>query len=171
MHVTGPWSTSEIDAFLLETRVPVRLGCRTPAGHPWMLSLWYAWGDGDAVDEAGDAEPSPADDGPREVLCATSANADVVEFLRNEPEVSFEISTNELPYRGVRGRGTAEIEPDTDLRLLRFLLERYVGGADNDLAEHLLSPDREEVRIRVTPERLHSWDFSARMADVTPADE
>jgi nitroimidazol reductase NimA-like FMN-containing flavoprotein (pyridoxamine 5'-phosphate oxidase superfamily) len=173
MRVTGPWSRSRLDDFLLETQFPVRLGCRTPGGHPWMLSLWYAWGDGDAIDDAaGDSTAVDADaDDSREILCATSADADVVTFLRNDPEISFEISTNEMPYRGVRGRGVADIETDTDKRLLRSLFDRYLGGTDNELATHLLSPDREEVRIRVTPKRLHSWDFSSRMADVTPAEE
>ncbi|MFB6251353.1 MAG: pyridoxamine 5'-phosphate oxidase family protein [Halobellus sp.] len=173
MHVTGPWSRSTLDEFLLERRIPVRLGCRTPGGHPWLVSLWYAWGDGDAIDDAeGDIVSfSDADTGDSpEIMCATSADADLVEFLRSDPEISFEVSTNEMPYRGVRGRGVADLEADTDERLLRSLFERYLGGTDNELASHLLSPGREEIRIRVTPKRLHTWDFSGRMSDVAPAE-
>jgi len=175
MHVTGAWSRAEIDAFLADARVPVRLGCRTPGGTPWMLSLWYAWADGDAIDDA-DWSLSAAPDGTdtdrsREILCATSAHADVVTFLRHDPEVSFEVSTNDYPYRGVRGRGMASVEADTEKRLLRALFERYLGATDNALGERLLAPDREEVRIRLSPERLHSWDFTEQMADVASADE
>ncbi|WP_435183163.1 pyridoxamine 5'-phosphate oxidase family protein [Halobellus sp. EA9] len=168
MHVSGAWSRPGIDEFLTAARVPVRLGCRTPGGTPWMLSLWYVWADGDAVDDEGwsPAEGLDDADAAREILCATSADADVLDFLRHEPEVSFEVSTNDYPYRGVRGRGTASIEPDTEKRLLRALFERYLGGTDNELGNRLLGPGREEVRIRVSPERLHSWDFSERMADV-----
>jgi len=164
MHVTGAWSAAEAGEFLTTTRVPVRLACHTPKGHLWMLSLWYLWTGGDApADIAGCRSESP------ELCCATSANADVVEYLRHDDAVAFEISTNHPPYRGVRGRGTATVESDEDKALLTHLLERYLGGTDNDLAGRLLAPEREEVRIRIAPERLHSWDFSERMRDVSTA--
>ncbi|SFR51411.1 pyridoxamine 5'-phosphate oxidase family protein [Halogeometricum limi] len=154
MKRTGPWSAADANEFLRESTVPVRLACRTPKDDLWMLSLWYVWVDGDA-------------DGERpELCCATGANADVVRFLRANDDVAFEVSTNDPPYRGVRGRGTATIEPDDEKALLRTLLERYLGGTDNELGGFLLSDDREEVRIRITPTRLHSWDYSERMRDV-----
>jgi len=81
--------------------------------------------------------------------------------------VAFEISENEPPYRGVRGAGTAAIVSDDDKALLTELLERYLGGTDNALAAGLLSADREEVRIHITPEKLFSWDFTERMADIS----
>lgn len=157
MKRTGPWSASEAAAYLRETTVPVRLSCRTPDDHPWMLSLWYEW-----VERP---------DGTPELRCATGADADVVRYLRGDPEVAFEVSENDPPYCGVRGRGTATIEPDEDKTLLRSLLERYLGGTDNELGTKLLSADREEVRIRVTPERLHTWDFTERMRDVGERDD
>jgi nitroimidazol reductase NimA-like FMN-containing flavoprotein (pyridoxamine 5'-phosphate oxidase superfamily) len=146
VRVTGVWSWSEAESFLAETVVPIRLSCRTPAGGLWMLSLWYL---------------------PREesLWCATSADADVVEYLRADGDVAFEVSTNDPPYRGVRGAGTATIEPDEGKELLHALFERYLGGTDNSLADRLLDEDREEVRIRIDPERCYTWDFSDRMRD------
>ena len=184
MKVTGAWSAAEAGAFLDATRVPVRLGCHTPSGHLWMLSLWFTWveageraaagdgtDDGAATAAADSATETPDDTAATpELRCPTSADAAVVEYLRNDPEVAFEVSTNDPPYKGVRGRGTASIEPDVDKTLLRSLFERYLGGTDNDLGAFLLDPDREEVRIRIAPERLHSWDFTERMADVSVVD-
>jgi nitroimidazol reductase NimA-like FMN-containing flavoprotein (pyridoxamine 5'-phosphate oxidase superfamily) len=145
MNLTGAWDRAGVDDFLT-TAIPVRLSCRTPAGHLWMLSLWYLWEDGS-------------------LWCATGADADVVRYLRADDEVAFEVSTNDPPYRGVRGRGHATIEPDDEKAMLRRLLTRYLGGTDSPLAERLLDPAREEVRIRVDPVRLHSWDYSRRMSD------
>jgi nitroimidazol reductase NimA-like FMN-containing flavoprotein (pyridoxamine 5'-phosphate oxidase superfamily) len=143
MKLTGAWDRAGVDEFLTTT-VPLRLSCRTPAGHLWMLSLWYLWED-DAL------------------WCATGADADVVRYLRADDAVAFEVSTNDPPYRGVRGRGTATLDADAEKRLLRRLLRRYLGGTDSDLARRLLAPEREEVRIRIDPVRLHSWDYSGRM--------
>jgi nitroimidazol reductase NimA-like FMN-containing flavoprotein (pyridoxamine 5'-phosphate oxidase superfamily) len=146
VEFSGVWSPEEVDEFLTETTVPIRIACRTPRDDLWMLSLWYEYDDG-------------------EFRCATSANADIVDFLQSTAEVAFEVSTNDVPYRGVRGRGTASLGPDHDKEQLRTLLERYLGGTDSSLAQSLLSPDREEVRIRITPDKLYSWDFSERMND------
>jgi hypothetical protein len=159
MHVTGQWSLSEAGAFLRETTVPVRLACRTPADDLWMLSLWYEW------TETEDGEGTERPEGPL-LRCATGANADVVRFLRRNDGVAFEVSTNDPPYRGVRGRGTATVVPDENKALLRSLFERYLGDTDNELGDRLLSPDRDEVRILVEPTRLHTWDFSGRMPSV-----
>jgi nitroimidazol reductase NimA-like FMN-containing flavoprotein (pyridoxamine 5'-phosphate oxidase superfamily) len=142
--VTGAWSRAEAAAFLEAQTVPLRLGCRRPSGDLWMLSLWYRYRDGSFE-------------------CATAADADVVAYLDHDAPVSFEVSTNEPPYRGVRGNGTATVTPDEDKTVLRALLARYLGGTDSDLAERLLSPSRREVTVRISPDRLHSWDYSDRM--------
>jgi len=145
MELTGPWDRSQVDSFLADAAIPVRVGCRTPADDPWIVSLWFSW------------------DGA--VHCATGADADLVAFLAADDHVSFEMSTNDPPYKGVRGRGTAHVRPDTDKQLLRSLLTRYLGGTDSALAKRLLTPEREEVHIRIDPERVHSWDYESRMAD------
>ena len=144
---TGAWPEAEAERYLAEATVPIRLACRTPSGGLWMLSLWYRYDDG-------------------AFHCATGANADVVEYLRADPGVAFEISDNEPPYRGVRGSGTVTIEPDDDKVLLETLLTRYLGGTDNELATGLLAADRREVHIRIEPRKCYTWDFSERMADI-----
>lgn len=147
MRVTGVWSLTAAIDFLEETRVPVRLACRTSGQTLWMVSLWYRYSDG-------------------RLQCATASTADIVRYLEDDPHVAFEVSTNRPPYRGVRGNGTASLRPDRDRTLLRALLDRYLGGTDSTLAETLLDPDREETAIDIEPDRLYTWDFSDRMADV-----
>ncbi len=143
MKLTGPWDRDRVDEFLEEARIPVRVGCRTPADDPWIVSLWFAW------------------DGA--VHCATGAHADIVDFLEHDARVSFDVSTNDPPYRGVRGRGTATISPDEEKTQLRALFEKYLDGTDNGLGRRLLRPEREEVHVRIDPDRIHTWDFTGRM--------
>lgn len=148
MRVTGDWSRKAAESFLTSEagRVPIRLACHTSDDRLWMLSLWYRWRDG-GFD------------------CATSASARLVSYLEYDDRVAFEASVNDPPYKGVRGNGTATVAPDEDKQLIRALLERYLGGTDSTLAERLLSPEREEVHIRVEPAHLYTWDFSDRMPD------
>lgn len=142
----GAWDEREVAAFL-DTPRPLRLSVRRPDGSPWIVTLWYRY-----------------DDGVFE--CATSANADVVRYLRAEADVAFDVSTNDPPYRGVRGNGTASVDTDADQSLLRALVARYLGGTDSTLAERLLAEGREEARIVIRPARVYSWDYTDRM----PAD-
>jgi hypothetical protein len=145
--VSGDWTAAQTEAYLTERRIPIRLACRTPNGGLWMLSLWYLLRDG-------------------ALHCATGASADVVRYLRADPGVAFEVSDNEPPYCGVRGAGQVTLEPDADKELLRELMERYLGGTDHSLGQRLLQPEREEVHLRIEPERAYTWDFGERMADV-----
>ena len=146
MEIRGPLSRTEIDRFLETTTVPLRLSCHRPDGSLWMLSLWYRYRDG-------------------RLECATAADADVVAFLEADPHVAFEISTNEPPYRGVRGNGTATITPDPEKDVLSALLDRYLETTDTPLGRRLLAPDREEVRLEIDPDVVYGWDYSDRMAD------
>lgn len=147
----GAWSADEVEAFLRRTTVPIRIATHRPDESLWLVALWYRYRDGSFE-------------------CATWANADVVRYLRNDAGVAFEVSTNDPPYRGVRGNGTASLAPDEGKAVLRDLVERYLGGTDSDLAEWLLNDDREEVRIRVQPREVYSWDYSERMGDTTEED-
>ena len=144
MDIRGSLSADEIESLLEAETIPMRLATRTPADRPWMLSLWFEYVGG-------------------RLLGATSATADVVAHLEHDPEVAFEISTNEVPYRGVRGRGTAAVEPDPEKAQLRSLLWRYLDGTDSPLAQRLLADDRDEVRIAIEPDVVYGWDFTDRM--------
>lgn len=84
-------------------------------------------------------------------------------FLRNDPAVAFDISTNDIPYRGIRGNGTVELSSDSEKAVLRDLIEHYLGETDSSLARRLLDDDRDEVRIRLEPRTVYSWDYSERM--------
>ena len=144
--VRGAWTESEVEAFVEAATIPIRLATHRPDGSLWLVALWYRYRDGT-------------------LECATGANAALVRFLRNDPAVAFEVSTNDVPYRGIRGNGTADLEPDDDKTVLRALLERYLGGTDSELAEWLLDDDRDEVRIRIEPSEIYSWDYSERMGE------
>jgi nitroimidazol reductase NimA-like FMN-containing flavoprotein (pyridoxamine 5'-phosphate oxidase superfamily) len=144
--VTGTWTESEVAEFLQSVEIPIRLATTRLDGSLWMVTLWYRYRDG--VFE-----------------CATSANADVVEYLRNDPAVAFDVSTNQPPYRGVRGNGRATISTDSAEATLRDLIDRYLGGTDSPLAQRLLDDTREEVRIEIDPRTLHSWDYTDRMVE------
>lgn len=143
----GAWTAAEVADFLQEVTIPIRIATRRSDGSLWPVTVWYRYRDG--VFE-----------------CATHARADLVTIMRNEPAVGIDVSTNDVPYRGIRGTGTATITADGGQEVLDDLVHRYLGGTDTELAERLLSDEREEVVIRIDPDEIFSWDYSERMRDV-----
>ncbi|HSG91785.1 MAG TPA: pyridoxamine 5'-phosphate oxidase family protein [Pseudomonadales bacterium] len=140
----GPWDAAQVVAFLDGERSPLRLALTSDGGFPLVVSLWFRF-------EA-------------DVLwCATHESSLVARRLAVDPRVGFEVSVNEMPYRGVRGQARVELLPASGPEQLEALLQRYLGGTDSDLARWLLSRADGEVALRLRPNWLTSWDFSHRM--------
>ncbi len=144
MQTAGVWTEQQVAAFLRETVIPLRLAVQDEAGDPLVMSLWFL-----------------ADEG--ELWCATNRKARVIRHLTRSPRCAFELAADAPPYRGIRGQGRASLYPLLGEAILRRLLTRYAIEPDSGLARMLLGKLDQEVAIRITPERLTSWDFSRRM--------
>jgi nitroimidazol reductase NimA-like FMN-containing flavoprotein (pyridoxamine 5'-phosphate oxidase superfamily) len=142
----GSWSGAEIEAFLEETPIPMRISVSSASG-PLIVPLWFEYLAG-------------------RLLSCSPADSLLVSSLRSKPEVAFDVSTNDLPYRGVRGRGQAHCEIAADNERLANLLRRYLAGTENSLASWLLNRDGPEALIEIEISWLTSWDFSSRMGDI-----
>lgn len=144
----GPWSASEIERFLEETRVPVRVACHGASGFPMLVSLWFIHREG-------------------RLWCATKRTSHVAERLASDPRCAFEISLERPPYRGVRGTARASLHDERGEEMLRALIDRYLGNSNAELASRLLSQVAEETAIAIDPQSLVSWDFRGRMEEVS----
>ena len=144
-HVrSGPWTPSQIEAWLIETVVPLRLASAGKRG-PLVQSLWFSYEDG-------------------ALWCATQRDSVLAKRVRRDGNVGWEVSRDEPPYRGVRGTGTARIvdEIEQSTQVLQRLVARY-GQAGTQLANWLLGRIETEVVIRIDDLRVTSWDYAPRM--------
>jgi nitroimidazol reductase NimA-like FMN-containing flavoprotein (pyridoxamine 5'-phosphate oxidase superfamily) len=139
--------TSEIENYLIQAKIPLRLSVLTESGWPLILSLWYTYTNG-------------------KILLATPNKAKVVKFLRKNQKCAFEISNEKPPYCGIRGQAKAKIIESKGNQVLEMLLQRYMKeGKRSPLARRLLSRKDEEVAIELTPINLFTWNFNDRMKD------
>jgi len=146
MKYKGPWSTEQIEDFLKENRIPVRLACNGASGHPVLVSLWFI-----ALDD--------------KLWCATPRTARVASILARDPRCAFEISVEKPPYCGVRGPALAALHDERGEEILHMLIDRYLGNATSRLAQFLLARVERETAIAIEPQTLLSWDYEERMAD------
>lgn len=146
MRRKGPWSKKEVEVFLQQTRVPLRLACNGASGHPVIASLWFI--------PQGDI-----------FWCATQQTASVVSHLGRDRRCGFEVAPETAPYRGVRGQGLAELHGERGEEILRLLIDRYLEDPTSRFARWLLSRAPQETAIAIEPLTLLSWDFRERMGD------
>lgn len=147
--VNGPWTAAQINSFLAVTRWPLRLACQGSDGFPRVVSVWFRLQD-DALE------------------CVSHRDSALVRMLERDARVAFEVSPNEPPYYGVRGQAHARLQALGNSNALDDLVERYLQDRNSRVARWLLSRKAEEVLVRLTPERLFSWDYRERMTDVSP---
>jgi len=146
MKQKGPWSSDQIEGFLRDSRIPVRISCNGSSGYPLLASLWF-------VPHGG------------KLWCATQSRASVVSLLAQDPRCAFEVSVEAPPYRGVRGTGAATLHADRGEAILRELIERYLGDSRPEFASTLLARAEHEVAICIEPRTIISWDYGKRMGD------
>jgi hypothetical protein len=144
MRCNGPWSAEEVERFLAASRVPLRLAVHGATGHPVLVSLWF-------LPEAG------------RLWCATQRTARVASLLARDPRCALEVAPDAPPYHGVRGQAVASLHPERGAEVLGRLIDRYLGDRSSRFAKWLLDRAGRESAIALTPRRLTSWDYRARM--------
>lgn len=134
-------------ALLQESRIPLKLAFNNNQGVPGIVSLWFSYEDG-------------------KLRCVTHRAAWVLKCLEHNRRVGFEISTHDIPYRGVRGHGSATVTPLGGSDLLLRLILKYLGTEDCHLARWLLKRSEAERVITIEIDQLSSWNYRDRMADL-----
>jgi hypothetical protein len=143
LHRSSAWDRARIAAFLDEQRLPLRLGIETPSG-PLVVPLWFHF---DGAD----------------FWCASQQDTLLVRSLQARPACGIDVSTNDIPYRGLRGSGHATCDGARGPEILERLIERYLSDDQARLARWLQRRSDTEVALRIQPNWLTAWDFSDRM--------
>ena len=138
------WPKNRVEDFLVDCKAPIRVAATTPYGFPILCSLWYRYVDG-------------------KILCATQKDAVIARHLGRDGRCAFEISPNEPPYFGLRGRGRATISNEGAVDVLADLLSRYLGEGDSEFRSWLMNRADDEVCISIEPIWMTTWDYRDRM--------
>jgi hypothetical protein len=84
--------------------------------------------------------------------------------IKKKNNIYFCIDQANLPYKGVRGKGTAMISEDIkkNLPIVEKLMLKYTGSLDNKMAQLLLDSLKtgESIIIEITPHYYATWDNS-----------
>ncbi len=128
-----------------EKRIPIRLGLLRPNGYPLVISLWYYTDN-------------------EKIYCATKKDALIVKYISNNSRCSFELAADNPPYRGIRGYGICQINPESGKEVLDKLMNKYLSEKQTKLKQYLTTHNDREVALEITPYSVSSYDYTKRMS-------
>ena len=143
-RLNGPWTFTEIEAYLFQSLLPIRLSAISAGGWPNVVSLWFIYQDGF-------------------LKCVSKPNSHIINCLKSNPRCGFEIAGESPPYFGVRGQANATLDSGQGPSLLPDLIDRYLGGDDTSFRRWLLAEKNQEIAILLKPRGFMSWDYRQRM--------
>ena len=129
---------------LINLKVPLRLACLTSSGWPMIVPLWFTFLN-------------------NRLYCATQENAKIISYLKKDPRCAFDISTENPPYKGIRGQGKIKINKDCSTEVLEIVIQKYLRNKYKNLTEYLLKQKENEVAIEIIPIKTFYWDYTDSM--------
>jgi nitroimidazol reductase NimA-like FMN-containing flavoprotein (pyridoxamine 5'-phosphate oxidase superfamily) len=136
---------SEIDAFLAESKIPLRLGTTNKKGEPNIHPVWYSY-------EA------------NKLYFMSWKDAVKVRNLKQNKTVYFSVDTDAMPNTGVKGKGTAVMikDPGKMISLSEKIVAKYLGDINSKMAKDMIDEVKKgsEVLVEITPHYFSTWDYT-----------
>lgn len=135
-----PLSEEELRDFL--DRAPIaHLGSLNPDGTVHIAALWFRYDNGD-------------------IVLGTQDMSNKIRNIRRNPAVTVLIDVEEPVLRGVLIYGHAQLDYVDVVAKRVAIFEKYMPHEDAQEFATLMADRFDPVIIRVTPDRLTSWDYA-----------
>jgi PPOX class probable F420-dependent enzyme len=141
-----PSMTREEAEKFLESKLNLQLATIDEQGEPNIQPVWFYY-----------------DKNRERLLITTSKSAKKTQNLRNKPVVYFSIDDENLPYKGVKGKGIANMIEDIDNVVAQAdrISMKYLGTLDHPIAKMITDSSKkgEVVVIEINPKFFSTWDY------------
>jgi PPOX class probable F420-dependent enzyme len=141
-----PGMTREEAEGFLESKLNLQIATVDEQGEPNIQPVWFYY----AKDEG-------------KLLIITSKLAKKTQNLRNRPTIYFSIDDEKPPYKGVKGKGNANVveDPSRIVPQAEKISMKYLGTLDHPAAKEMADRSRngEGVLVEISPKFFSTWDF------------
>jgi PPOX class probable F420-dependent enzyme len=135
----------EVERFL-ESKLNLQMATIDEHGEPNIQPVWFYY-----------------DKNGEKLSITTSKLAKKTQNLRNKPSIYFSIDDENIPYKGVKGRGIATIidDPNRTLPQGDRISMKYLGTLDHPVAKMISDRSKkgEIVVIEISPKFFSTWDY------------
>jgi PPOX class probable F420-dependent enzyme len=144
-----PGMTREEAERFLESKLNLQIASIDEKGEPNIQPVWFFY-----------------DKDQGKLLITTSKLAKKTQNLRNRPIIYFSIDDENLPYKGVKGKGKATIieDPNRIVPQADKISMKYLGTLDHPAAKEMADRSKkgEGVLVEISPKFFSTWDFGKR---------
>ena len=141
-----PGMTREEAERFLESKLNLQIATIDEQGEPNIQPVWFYY-----------------DKNTEKLMITTSKSAKKTRNLRNNPTVYFSIDDENLPYKGVKGKGFVTIveDPDRVVPQADRVSMKYLGTLDHPIAKMITDSSKkgEVVVIEISPRFFSTWDY------------
>ena len=141
-----PGMTREEAERFLESKLNLQIATIDEQGEPNIQPVWFYY-----------------DKNTEKLMITTSKSAKKTRNLRNNPAVYFSIDDENLPYKGVKGKGFVTIveDPDRVVPQADRISMKYLGKLDHPIAKMITDSSKkgEVVVIEISPRFFSTWDY------------
>jgi len=138
-------SHDEIQQFLADGKIPLRLATIGGDGSPVIYPVWYHY----AKDR---------------LYLFSRKNARKMEDIVRNNTVYFSIDTETFPNKGVKGKGTAKMisDPSEGVPVVERMLEKYLGDTKSSYRKAMIESVRKgsAVVVEIRPHYYTVWDYA-----------
>ena len=135
----------QVKDFLSNTKLNLLLGTIDEKNEPNVHPVWYLYHDS-------------------KIYVETLKTSRKVKNIRQKDTVYFCVDDETMPYKGVRGKGTARISEDIgfNLPIAEKIMIKYTGNLDNEIAKLLMAGVKNGISaiLEINPKYYSTWDHS-----------
>ncbi len=136
---------TEIDIFLTNTRIPLRLGTVDSKGDPMIHPVWFHYSNG-------------------KLYLMSDKDNRKVRNIRGKKTVYFSVDTDAEPHKGVKGKGNAVLLTDVEksVPISEKIVAKYLGDLSTPMAKRIMDQVRRgsEALVEITPLYFSTWDYT-----------
>lgn len=145
----GPMTEDEVRNFLVNSKKLVHISTLDEKGEPNIHPTWYYF-----------------DNNNDKIYIESGKESRKTQNLRRNNIIYYCIDDDNIPYKGVRGKGTARISEDINynMPIIEKIVIKYLGSVKHSISQAIIDSIRkgESVIFEVTPKFYATWDHSKR---------
>lgn len=143
----GPMTEDEVRNFLINSKKNVHISTLDEKGEPNIHPVWYYF-----------------DNDNDKIYVESGKTSRKTQNLRRNKIIYYCIDDDNIPYKGVRGKGTVRISEDTNynLPIVEKIVVKYLGSVGHPVSQFLLNSVRngDSALLEITPRFCATWDHS-----------
>jgi nitroimidazol reductase NimA-like FMN-containing flavoprotein (pyridoxamine 5'-phosphate oxidase superfamily) len=141
----GPMSENEARDFLVNSHKNVHISSLDEKGEPNIHPTWYYF-----------------DNNNDKLYIESGRESKKTRNLRRNNIIYYCIDDDNIPYKGVRGKGTVRISEDVDYNLVivERIVVKYLVSIEHHMSQTIIGSIRnnEAIIIEITPKFYSTWD-------------